>query len=601
MLATAPPTDNTPAPPPTTTVRGHQSRPSNGRRSISATQPLSGQLSAQANGTTNGNTMPTPVPPKQPQGPSNSAAGPGLPAFETGRSPPGSKNLNHVPCKFFRQGACQAGKACPFSHNTDPTTETTPCKYFSKGNCKFGQKCALAHILPDGRRVNRPSHGHANGHLQFGRVDTGFTNHRSALHNSLMQASVGNVGHHTPNHSLGGQEDFPPLGGQPIPQIDQTISSSLPDSQFGGSPRNQDGFQMSPLASSHRTLGPLDATLPASIDRYDYSYYAKHGPFASSVPNTFGVDSPPPSLPNSIRGGESTVHALRRSAFGDDESNGAELSRSAQLREGSFSERILHSSARRPKVYPSSYAGPQHMMSALNGLKDNDKASDSDGAFAFEEDFVPESLSDLLTPQERNRRMSRTDEEAGMNFRSSITAPGTPADVFGSPPVGSPSTWGPIVSRQRRDEDHQISGIGHVGSPLRNTYLHSDSSPAIRSLNRPTGDISPFTSSPATRGGAGISALTQSLKMTNLLDTEATNGSKSLGPNGKPLERAISSPRLGNGKPVASIDEEAECQFDLEVEEGGTNRQVGGFTSLGGNPARASGLGLDDRYFPGRA
>jgi hypothetical protein len=44
----------------------------------------------------------------------------------------GISDLNHVPCKFFRQGACQAGKACPFSHNMDPTIETAPCKYFSK-------------------------------------------------------------------------------------------------------------------------------------------------------------------------------------------------------------------------------------------------------------------------------------------------------------------------------------------------------------------------------------------------------------------------------------------------------------------------------------
>lgn len=64
-----------------------------------------------------------------------------------------NKNLSHVPCKFYRQGACQAGSSCPFSH-ADEGSDQTPCKYFLKGNCKFGSKCALAHILPDGRRVN---------------------------------------------------------------------------------------------------------------------------------------------------------------------------------------------------------------------------------------------------------------------------------------------------------------------------------------------------------------------------------------------------------------------------------------------------------------
>lgn len=67
-----------------------------------------------------------------------------------------SKSLSHVPCKFFKQGACQAGDKCPFSHAVEGSqaADKTPCKFFQKGNCKFGQKCALAHILPNGQRVN---------------------------------------------------------------------------------------------------------------------------------------------------------------------------------------------------------------------------------------------------------------------------------------------------------------------------------------------------------------------------------------------------------------------------------------------------------------
>lgn len=40
-------------------------------------------------------------------------------------------DTSHVPCKFFRQGACQAGKACPFSHDLASTTDNV-CKYFAK-------------------------------------------------------------------------------------------------------------------------------------------------------------------------------------------------------------------------------------------------------------------------------------------------------------------------------------------------------------------------------------------------------------------------------------------------------------------------------------
>ncbi|EPX73567.1 zf-CCCH type zinc finger protein [Schizosaccharomyces octosporus yFS286] len=56
------------------------------------------------------------------------------------------KNLQHVPCKFFRHGSCTAGENCPFSHSLE--TERPVCKYHLKGNCKFGTKCALSHSLP---------------------------------------------------------------------------------------------------------------------------------------------------------------------------------------------------------------------------------------------------------------------------------------------------------------------------------------------------------------------------------------------------------------------------------------------------------------------
>ncbi|KAI5813784.1 hypothetical protein BZA77DRAFT_334706 [Pyronema omphalodes] len=557
----------------------HQhSRSSSARRSQTAPQS---QLSTALNGNITSNPMPSPVPTKQatPQ-PPGIPVGPGAPPFDAPRSPPGSKNLNHVPCKFFRQGACQAGKACPFSHSTDPAGEAAPCKYFSKGNCKFGAKCALAHILPDGRRVNRPSL-HGNSHLQFHRMDPSYTNHRSALHN-MMQANSSNGGHHTPNHSLGGQEEFPALPSQSLTQLEQTaLSSSLPDAAQFGSPRLSEAMPSASLGTSQRTLGPLDATLPASLDRWDYSYFAKYGPFASSVPNTFGVESPPPSLPSSIR--ENTVSALRRSAFGEEDDSG--LSRSAQLRENSFGERILHSSvaARRSKVYSSSYGGPQTLLGYQSKTRAQDLEEDT---FAFEEDLLPESLNDLLTPAERNRRMSRTEEEYGNR---------PTFDSFGSPPIGSPGSWGPIISRTKREEDHSFSGLGHVGSPLRNSYLHSETSPISRSLNRTASESMFFSGSPSRNSfGGGVSALTSGLARHSLND-EPSKGNT---PNGRPIERATSSPRLGNGK-VHPINEEPECQFDLEVEEDGPTKQTGGFSGLGSTPSR--GVDVGERFLAGRS
>ncbi|PKC05545.1 hypothetical protein RhiirA5_294180, partial [Rhizophagus irregularis] len=62
---------------------------------------------------------------------------------------PGNSNLAHIPCKFFKSGACTAGKNCVFSHSKDPPSDNYVCKYFLKGNCKFGSKCALSHTLPN--------------------------------------------------------------------------------------------------------------------------------------------------------------------------------------------------------------------------------------------------------------------------------------------------------------------------------------------------------------------------------------------------------------------------------------------------------------------
>lgn len=67
------------------------------------------------------------------------------------------KNYSHVPCKFYRQGACQASESCPFSHSLDAfTADQRPCEYFKKGNCKFGMKCVNAHITDKGVDAKKP-------------------------------------------------------------------------------------------------------------------------------------------------------------------------------------------------------------------------------------------------------------------------------------------------------------------------------------------------------------------------------------------------------------------------------------------------------------
>ncbi|KAH8079623.1 hypothetical protein HD553DRAFT_318189 [Filobasidium floriforme] len=64
------------------------------------------------------------------------------------------KDLSHVPCRFYKMGACAAGEGCVFSHNLSGGGEGAGntkqvCQWFLKGNCRFGHKCALAHLYPN--------------------------------------------------------------------------------------------------------------------------------------------------------------------------------------------------------------------------------------------------------------------------------------------------------------------------------------------------------------------------------------------------------------------------------------------------------------------
>ncbi|KAF8461096.1 hypothetical protein BDZ91DRAFT_387568 [Kalaharituber pfeilii] len=439
--------------------------------------PSSGLLSA-AMPSNGGIAVPTaPNQPSQPQAPV--LPGMPVPPFEGSRSPPGSKNLSHVPCKFFRQGACQAGKACPFSHSADPASDQAPCKYFQKGNCKFGAKCALAHILPDGRRVGR----HGFNHLGLGAKTYVEPNHtsRSALHNSLVQAQM-----IPPARSAYG--DLPDPYHNYVDQRPQE-PPQIPEAGFA-SPRVNDLPTISSplLSSSHRTLGPLDATLPSSFDSNGISLYARLGPMAASVPSKFGLESPPMSLPQESH----TLKSLHASAFGEDDGISS-LALSPPTGEDTLGHRLqMQSRLRAPYL---SASMPRTSLMLGDWSKDK-LQGDLLETIGHEEDFIPGSLTgDILTPQEnvvRNRRMSGTNHDDHSRF--SFNSPRDSGSVVGSPIVGSPSRFGPLFTRTKREEE-PTHGLGHVGSPLRNSYLSGDS-PPFGNLNRTSSKDTGFITSP---------------------------------------------------------------------------------------------------------
>ncbi|KAK8236938.1 hypothetical protein HDK77DRAFT_484278 [Phyllosticta capitalensis] len=464
------------------------------------------------------------------------------------------KGTAHVPCKFFRQGVCQAGKACPFLHSTEPATETAPCKYFQKGNCKFGAKCALAHILPDGRRVNGPGLG--MGRHPYARP------HYPPEPSLLTQQAMAGPGPQSPYPYMPSDDPYVPA--QPkqmhdmIPTIDQTFSSN-PGSNFG-SPPNDARLPTSPV---QKGLSVLDAPLPASFDSQGISHMARYGPIAASVPSRFGLESSsPPSSYTNKPAESAALRNLHNSAFGEEARARNGFGSSPPAAEEPFGgRRIMHSER---------YSRPKMLSSSL-GTRTLAGPDDWDENFAFEEDLVPNSLHELLTPQEKMRRFSRAgDDEHSFNHRQSLSGLGTPGDSkVGSPLASSPSRFGALFSRTHKTEDGSgsspgASAFGHVGSPLRNSSLNPNaiaSSPGLRPIGgdrRTTpssstiGDPSPFGLSSPPRQ-ASMSMISQQLQRTRL--SSLVSDSK---PEGSPLPDSHTPshpgmPRLGSASSVGSV------------------------------------------------
>ncbi|KAI2634628.1 hypothetical protein GGS21DRAFT_539420 [Xylaria nigripes] len=426
-----------------------------------------------------------------PSQPGPGAAGPG-PApshgrFDGPRSPP---NTSHVPCKFYRQGACQAGSACPFSHDLGTASETV-CKYFAKGNCKFGPKCANVHVLADGRRINYSKNGFSFGQqLHLGnRINPGtYNSSNSALTNSFMRADATTPYNTSYGYPAPPGDSFQHVDRRPsfenVPIIDTTYSHT---SSGYGSPREEDptrlGLGLSPAAKG---LSVLDAPLPASFDSNGISNAARFpaGPWPSSVPSQFGLDSPSPSL-NAAKDSRTSeaLKLLHHSAFGSEHLSTtiAGSSPPAQPSDEYFGRRQMHSSRySRHKVLSSS--APR----VISGAIDHDWEPD----FPFvEEDYVPDNLKDLLTPAEKARRGSRAADDEMRNGSSpsyiGISGTGTPnvesASKFGSPLASSPSRWGSLFQRTHGEHEAKkhtmgasAGAFGHIGSPLRQSSLSSD-------------------------------------------------------------------------------------------------------------------------------
>ena len=405
------------------------------------------------------------------------------------------------------------------------------------------------------------------GHLNLGgRVEPmAYHPQESVLGNSLIaQQANGNpppFGHQYP--SLADTDpgiislQYPPYeSAQPL----DISYAARPDSKYG-SPESR--MPLSPV----QHLSTLDAPLPASFDSQGISYMARHGPVAASVPSKFGLESPPPSLPKKSLLPSDALRNLHDSAFGRENRKnlGSSPSRSSDEFPG---PRIMHSKrVTRPKMLSSSMPRP----SAADDWND-------DILFGGEEDYVPSTLTHLLSAEEKNRRFSGREQDLN-GLRDNLSGHVTPAEVsskVGSPSTASPSRFSALFTKQKREEETNglsSSNFSHVGSPLRNSSLHLGTSPMSRTVSRSASELPLQMSSPPLQHTM-VSALSQQLQRTRLSGNDGAAlhsiSSRHCSNPGSRLDRAISSSSINTSR----IDEEApECVFSLDEEEynGGKN------------------------------
>ncbi|KAJ5219805.1 hypothetical protein N7468_009009 [Penicillium chermesinum] len=307
-----------------------------------------------------------------------------------------------------------------------------------------------------------------------------------------------------------------------------------------------------PMSPSNNHLTALDAPLPASFDSQGISHVARYGPVAASMPSKFGLESPPAHRP----GPTDMFRNLRDVSYSDLRKQSSNIGSSPPAPEDTIGPRFLHSSRPvKPRMLSASVPRP-------TGLDDWDEN------FPMEEDYLPVNLhDDVLTPQEKLRRLSRTDHDLGSSHRDfSGLGMSSSFSKNGSPLASSPSRFGALFAKQRqkKEEDAIGSSFHHIGSPLRESSLNPLGSPSLGPIgsSRASHDGSPFVSSPGRQ--SSMSMISEQL------------GGMSLYPGStRPptvpgrLDRTISSPNT-TSKIDSKIEEEDanDLVFSMEEEEG---------------------------------
>ena len=296
--------------------------------------------------------------------------------------------------------------------------------------------------------------------------------------------------------------------------------------------------------------------MPSSFDSEGISHAARYGPVAASMPSKFGELSSPVQR----AGPSDSVKALREIAYGPDlrkvpaAIGSSPPSGLAAADIDSSGPRFLHSQQRPVKPRILSASVPR-LATLADDWEDNN--------FPMEEDYLPTNLhDDVLTPQERLRRISRSDpNDVGVVSPSShgglgMTSGGSGfSGKVGSPLGSSPSSrFGALFAKQRQKKEEESSSAQNIAAPPIGSPLRESSSYLPIGSSRAAGDMSPFVSSPTRQ--SSVSVMTQQLGAISLHPgfTRQTMTR---------FDRAISSPVS-----TSRIDEEqSDMVFSMEEEE----------------------------------
>ena len=280
--------------------------------------------------------------------------------------------------------------------------------------------------------------------------------------------------------------------------------------------------------------------MPASFDSEGVSFIARHGPVAASMPGgLLGPLSPSASLPKPI-----IAPNFRNSSRYD-------LGTSPDPQLEGLRARVMHS-----QRVPYS----QRLASSLprNGY-DFDPAWEQGDEFSAGEDFLPSDLSNLMTKEERSRRLSGKVDNPSV-IRSSLNGCASPGELssskVGSPTIGqSPSRFSEYFKQKAEMGSPEFQPIG---SPLSRPSLHPGSSPGLVARQ----NIEGFSLSGSPWSNNTVSNLSAQLQRTRMSDQNHRAG----------FGRAVSNPRsaferVSSGGSVSNTIEEDMHGgvFDLDI------------------------------------